>query len=307
MRAVSVSVADEAPSVGVDVCPRCYFVWFDASEFEALPAPKRREAEEVKLPLDVRLALAKAEVEALDTGPELRLPPSDPPPEGWKAVPAFFGLPVKHDSRERTRRPIAAWGISLVIALISLFALTDLPRFVQDFGLIPWQPWRYGGLTLLSSFFLHGSLPHLAISLYFLLAFGDDVEEVLGSAQLLLLLALAAIAGGLLHSFYFSASSIPLIGAGAGITGLLTFYGLQYPHARIGYLLRLPVIWFMRWVNVRAWVGVLIWIALQAIGALRQSGGLTQVSLYAHLGGAAMGFLFWFFWPMNRKPSEPRA
>ena len=183
--------------------------------------------------------------------------------------------------------------------------------FRSDFGLIPWQAWRYGGLTLVTSFFLHGSAPHLAVSLYFLLAFGDDVEEYLGPVRFLLLLMLATVAGGLLHSLPYSASSTPLIGAGGGVTGLLTFYGLQFPRARIGFLLRIPVIWFLRWVNVRAWVGVLIWLVLQAIGAVRQSGALTQVSLWAHLGGAGMGFLFWFFWPGHRAPavaeSEPRA
>ncbi|MBI2819328.1 MAG: rhomboid family intramembrane serine protease, partial [Acidobacteria bacterium] len=107
-----------------------------------------------------------------------------------------------------------------------------------------------------------------------------------------------------LHTLPYAASSIPLIGAGGGISGLLAFYGLQYPRARIGFLLRIPAIWFLRWVNVRAWVGVLVWIVLQAIGGLRQRGELTQVSLWAHLGGVAVGFLFWFLWPGNRGPAD---
>jgi membrane associated rhomboid family serine protease len=63
----------------------------------------------------------------------------------------------------------------------------------------------------------------------------------------------------------------------------------------------------MRWVNLPAWAYVLFWIALQAIGVFRQAAGITQVSLAAHLGGAATGFLFWFFLPESRPPASASA
>lgn len=299
----TVSLALGPGSMELDVCTRCYFVWFDAAEFEELPQRSSKEAAEKKLPLDARLLLAKMDVEALDTRPDFELPPSDPPPEGWKAVPAFFGLPVKQESHAFAHLPLATWMMAGIVAVFSGLALLDLSEVVKDFGLIPSEPWRYGGLTLLTSFFLHGSLPHLAGNLYFLLTFGDDVEDYLGSARYLMVLLLALLAGSALHAWLREDSSVPLVGASSAISGILTFYGLQFPRARIGFLLRFPSLFFMRWVNLRAWVYVLFWIVLQTIGAFRQSGAYTQVSAWAHLGGVAAGFLFWFLWPGERVPA----
>lgn len=290
-------------SMEIDVCTRCYFVWFDAAEFEELPQRSSKESAEKKLPLDARLLLAKMDVEALDTRPDLELPPSDPPPEGWKAVPAFFGLPVKQESHAFAHLPLATWMMAGIVAVFSGLALLDLSEVVKDFGLIPSEPWRYGGLTLLTSFFLHGSLPHLAGNLYFLLTFGDDVEDYLGSACYLMVLLLSSLAGSALYVLLHGESSMPLVGASSAISGILTFYGLQFPRARIGFLLRFPSLFFIRWVNLRAWVYVLFWIVLQTIGAFRQSGAYTQVSVWAHLGGVAVGFLFWFLWPGKREPA----
>jgi membrane associated rhomboid family serine protease len=113
-------------------------------------------------------------------------------------------------------------------------------------------------------------------------------------------LLLASLAGSTLHVIFHLDSSTPLIGASSAISGILTCYGLQFPRARIGFLLRLPRVFFLRWIHLRAWVYVLFWIFLQAVGGLRQAEGLTQVSVWAHLGGVAVGFLFWFLWPGNQ-------
>jgi membrane associated rhomboid family serine protease len=298
----TVSIGAGSGSTELEVCLRCYFVWFDAEEFEAMPPRAIRDTDDSKLPLEARLMLAKADVEALDPRPGFELPPSDPPPEGWKAVPAFFGLPVKQESNPLANLPLGTWMLTGIIALFGGIALLDVDEVTADFGLIPSELWRYGGLTLLTSFFLHGSLPQLAGNLYFLLTFGDDVEDYLGTERFLTVLLLASLAGSLLHVSFHADSSIPLIGASSAISGILTCYGFQFPRARIGFLFRLPRLFYLRWINLRAWVYVLIWIVLQTIGGLRQAEGLTQVSAWAHIGGVAVGFLFWFLWPGNSQP-----
>ena len=300
----AVTLPGDGSAMDLDVCTRCYFVWFDAAEYEAMPPPpaSRKEAEK-NLPLEARLMLAKMDVEALDTRPDFALPPSDPPPEGWKALPAFFGLPVKQESHPLAQFPLATWMLAATVAVFGGLALLDLDEVAADFGLIPSEVWRYGGLTLLTSFFLHGSLPQLAGNLYFLLTFGDDVEDYLGTGRFLVVLLLASLAGSALHVVFHLDSPTPLIGASSAISGILTCYGLQFPRARIGFLLRLPRLFFLRWINLRAWVYVLFWIVLQAVGEVRQAGAFTQVSLWAHLGGVAVGFLFWFLWPGHRTPA----
>jgi membrane associated rhomboid family serine protease/Zn-finger nucleic acid-binding protein len=290
----------------LDLCLRCYLIWFDPQEFETFPPRSTEGPEQEKLPLEARLMLAKVDVEALDMHPDFELPPSDPPPEGWKSVPAMFGLPVKNESQPLARPPLATWLIAGTIAILGGLALLDLNEVVPDFGLIPAQPWRDQGLTFLTSFLLHGSLPQLAGNVYFLLTFGDDVEEYLGTERFLIVLLLASLGGSALHIWLHPHSYAPLVGASSALSGILTCYALQFPFARIGFLLRVPGTFLTRWVNFRAWVYVLLWIGLQTIGAFRQTGDYTQVSLAAHLGGVAVGFLTWFLLPAARPP-EPAA
>ena len=301
MRVISVPAAGSA--LQLDVCTRCYFVWFDPKEFESLPAAQSLAGKENALPLEARLMLAKVDVEALDPRPDFRLPESTPPEEAWKAIPAFFGLPVEQESRVLAHLPRATLVLASAVMLVSLFAFADLRNVVESFGLIPAEMGRYWGLTLLTPFFLHGSLAPLAVNLYYLVAFGDDVEDYLGTGRFLVVLLLSTLAGNVAYALANQGSTIPLIGASGGISGLLTCYALQFPRARIALLLRIPYLYFMRWVQLRAWVYVLLWVALQAIGALRPVEGVTQVSFFAHLGGAAVGFLFWFLWPGERKPA----
>jgi Zn-finger nucleic acid-binding protein len=64
MSEVPIKQADK--TIYIDICKKCYFIWFDANEFESLP---RSEVYEVKaeeqLPLKAREALAKLEIEFL--------------------------------------------------------------------------------------------------------------------------------------------------------------------------------------------------------------------------------------------------
>ena len=65
---------------------------------------------------------------------------------------------------------------------------------LRRFGFIPALASRYGYATVLTALFLHGSLPHLLISVYFLLMFGIDVEHLLGTVRFLALFVLAVLA-----------------------------------------------------------------------------------------------------------------
>src|SRR5437870_11119967 len=78
--------------------------------------------------------------------------------------------------------------------------ILHLEEMIHRFGLIPAQLWRYGGLTWISSFFLHGGFWHLISNLYFLLLVGDNVEDYLGRGRFVLLLTLATLGGDALHS-----------------------------------------------------------------------------------------------------------
>ena len=166
----------------------------------------------------------------------------------------------------------------------------NLEKAVHNFGLIPDLAWRYGGLTFVTAFFLHAGWGHLLGNAYFLLIFGDNVEDYLGRCRYTLLLLAATIGGGLVHVLWEPRSDISLVGASGGISGIITFYALQFPHARIGFLVR------FRWDTIPVWGGLLLWALMQAVGAWLQIMGSSDVSSLGHLGGAAVGVVCWLSW-----------
>ncbi len=295
---IGVALSDQA-EINVDVCKRCHFIWFDAHEVDTL-VPRQPEPVASELPQKAREMLAIAEVERLSKqaeGPDLD---SAAPEESWKQIAAFLGMPVEFDAPEEQRRPWATWLLSAVIICASLLAFSNLREVVQRFGLIPAEATRLGGLTLVTSFFLHAGFIHLAGNMYFLLAFGHAVENFLRPLRYLALIALAAFIGDLAHIALDPRSHTPCIGVSGGIAGVITFYALNFPRFRLGFLMRWGFVWF-RWIRLPAWFVFVLWFLFQIIGTFEQRAGMRSVSSAAHLGGAAVGILAWLVW---RKPND---
>jgi len=102
-------------------------------------------------------------------------------------------------------------------------------------------------MTFLTSFFLHADILHLVGNMYLLLAFGGGVEDYLSRKRFGLLLIAATLAGGLGHTILDPHSNIPLIGASGGISGIITFYALQFPRSRLGFFIQ------YRWGTIPVW------------------------------------------------------
>lgn len=88
--------------------------------------------------------------------------------------------------------------------------------------------------------------------------------------------------------------SIPCVGASGGISGLVLFYALSMPQARLGVFLFAGML--ARWVTFSAKTGLVIWLGLQAFTVARQVTESGNVSGLAHVGGALAGFFFWLQW-----------
>ena len=282
--------------INVDVCQHCHFIWFDAHEVDTL-VPRQPEPVAPELPQKAREMLAIAEVERLSQqakGPDLD---SAAPEESWKQIAAFLGMPVEFDAPEEQRRPWATWLLSAAIICASLIAFSNLREIVQRFGLIPAEATRLGGLTLVTSFFLHAGIIHLAGNMYFLLAFGRAVENFLRPLRYLALIALAAFIGDLAHIALDPRSQTPCMGASGGIAGVITFYALNFPRMRLAFW---GFVW-RHWIRLPAWFVFVLWFLFQIIGTLEQKAGMSSVSSAAHLGDAAVGVVAWLVW---RKPNE---
>jgi membrane associated rhomboid family serine protease/Zn-finger nucleic acid-binding protein len=300
---IDVALSDRA-EINVGVCQHCHFLWFDAHEIDTL-VPRVPQKPAAKLPQKVREMLAIAEVQMLAEEAEGTDFDSAPPDESWKQIAAFLGVPVEFDTVLHARRPWATWLLGTLIIGASVFAFTRLHEIVSQFGLIPAEATRLHGLTFVTSFFLHAGIIHLAGNMYFLFVFGDDVEDFLRPVRYLLLIALAALVGDLAHIALDPRSQTPCIGASGGIAGVITFYALNFPHFRLGFLMRWGFVWF-HWIRLPAWFVFILWIFFQFIGALEQRAGISSVSSVAHLGGATVGVVAWLLW-RRKLPEAPSS
>ena len=120
---------------------------------------------------------------------------SEPPPgkkvdRRWKWVLALLGVPVRQQHQQGLTRPWLTWGIALAVGAI-FFTTSWLPALGSLLSLVPASVGRMAGLTVLTTFVLHGGWLHLFGNLCFLIIFGGPVEDYLGRARYLLLLVLA--------------------------------------------------------------------------------------------------------------------
>jgi len=277
-----------APALELDACKSCGAVWFDPQEFEAVPEGVNESADEGYL----------RGIEAQATARLEQMKPSgftdEGPDETWKTIPALFGFPVETNVDPLKRQPLVTWSLSAVIAFFSIWAFFHLKTAVGVFGFVPAEALRFGGLTWLTSFFLHGGILHLIGNLYFLLIFGDNVEDHLGRWRYALLILAATLTGDLVHVLAAPQSTVPSIGASGGISGVIVFYALQFPKARLAFLFRYFL--YFRWLQIPAWAALVLWMLLQFFTAALQLSGLSNTAATAHLGGAAAGFLLWLKW-----------
>lgn len=275
----------------LDVCTVCQFIWFDRNEYADMPkipeAPKLAKEFE-NIPQEARLKMALWKIEQIKEQDRINHLNAITPEEDWHWIPGFLGMPVEVENKGSKSIPIITWAISAITILISVYAFFDLKRYVDHFGFIPSRFERYGGLTFLTSFFFHADIFHLLGNMYFFFIFGDNVEDWLGRKRYLILLISATILGNIIHLLGQPNSAIPCIGASGGISGVLTFYALKFPHAR------LDIIFYGRWLHFPAMVLFFIWIGIQFLGVFSQLTGHSNVSALAHLGGVTVGVGFWF-------------
>ena len=311
MRTVAVE-GDQRAMVMLDVCPSCQMAWMASDQIPALPRQPRNEA---GLNARARELVAMAEVEAMRENTR-REQAWSPPDAWWRTVLTLFGFPVEENAPPLLRRPWVTW--SLVAGMLAMalwgWASGDAEAIMQNWGLAPNDPFRHGGLNWITSFFLHGGILHLLGNVYFLLIFGDNVEDLLGPARYAALLAVAAVVAGATHLLLAAPPALPLVGASGAISGVLMFYALALPRVRLVFF-----VWgfgWLSWIMIQAGRGwfrlsarwaLAAWVVLQAVGIWQQVAGFSNISALAHVGGALAGGVGWWFWRGSLIPTlEPR-
>ena len=133
----------------------------------------------------------------------------------------------------------------------------------------------------LSFQFLHGGWLHLVMNLLLLHSLGPVMETTLGRGRFLLLYLVSGTLGGILHVagawMMPDAFGAPVVGASAGLCGLIAALGALHSEERLRVLLFLIIP-----LEVRAKHVLLGGVLLSALGAVFMVGPIAHL---AHLGG----------------------
>lgn len=223
-----------------------------------------------------------------------------------------MGLADRDYYRQPTRRSgfdFGGWGvngwliaINVVVFFVgtSWFATAELENgqtfryqpvyawgaFSLDTAVYSGQVWRF-----LTFQFLHGGVNHIVFNMIGLFFFGRLVEQYLGSGRYLAFYLISGIGGPIAYVLLYYlgilnyAPGTPLVGASAGLFGVLIGCAVIAPNARV-QLLFPPVE-----MTMRTMAFVYIGIAVAVVFMFGQSGQGNAGGEAAHLGGAAVGYL----------------
>jgi rhomboid family protein len=144
-------------------------------------------------------------------------------------------------------------------------------RYYEDFSVIYWA-WQ-----LITYQFMHGGLWHLLFNMFALWMFGQELEQLWGSRRFLTYYLLAGIGAGLTQILIQSG---PTVGASGSVYGLLLAFGMTFPDRKI--------MMFPLFIPISAKYFVMIFAGIELLQGLGSNDGVAH---FAHLGGAATGFL----------------
>ncbi len=153
--------------------------------------------------------------------------------------------------------------------------------FSMSKAIMGFQIWRF-----ISFQFLHAGLGHILGNMFGLYFFGPLVESYLGPRRFLAFYLLCGVVGPVCYTIFAVVGilglepSVPMVGASAGVFGILIAGARVAPHQRV--MLLFPPIPMSLRTLAYVYVGIAAYIVLTAGG---NAGGQA-----AHLGGAAMGF-----------------
>jgi membrane associated rhomboid family serine protease len=162
-------------------------------------------------------------------------------------------------------------GVSIAYLLDSLFALFPLGS-----NFYPWQLFTY--------LFIHGGFLHLFFNMFALWMFGMEVENTWGSKKFLTYYLICGVGAGLSNLFIapLFGSTGPTVGASGAIYGVLLAFGLMFPNR---YIFLFPF-----FVPIKSKYFVAGYILLEVFSGV--TGTSDGVAHFAHLGGAAVGYIY---------------
>ncbi len=286
-------VAAEELRPELDVCRSCLSVWCDAGERERISRPPDRNSPPIPNPgMEYGRELAKQVKRQYEME---HLGDTDAPDSEVKKWFGYLGLPVLDGNRSTVIRPWLTWGLAAALIAIHLLVMGALAAAISGWGFVPSQWSRHGGLTIVTSFFLHAGWLHLLGNVYFLVLVGDVAEAELGRWRMAGLLVAAVLFDALVEVFIMGGRTTPGVGASGGISALMAFFVVVHPWSQVCVNFR-----FFSWQRFPAWFAFAMWSLLQCANSTTMLMGVGQVNGIAHLSGAVVGLAAGWWWREGR-------
>ena len=167
--------------------------------------------------------------------------------------------------------PFTVSGVPVAAVVMQYFALW--PIGAEFFW--PWQ--------LVTYMFLHGGFGHLFFNMLALWMFGMELENLWGSRRFLIYYATCGLGAGLTNLLVplVVGPAGPTVGASGAVFGVLVAFGMLFSDRPIYMYFLLPI---------KAKFFVTAYILLELFYGM--FGMQTGVAHFAHLGGAAVGFVY---------------
>ncbi len=169
--------------------------------------------------------------------------------------------------------------IAINILLFFLFK-NDLNEIIYLYGFVPGE---FNLFHILTAMFLHVSVWHLLINMWFLWVFGDNVESKVGHIKFLFFYILCGIFSTLIYFLAGENLNVPLVGASGAVSGILGAYIVLFPKNKLKVFpdFTLSSFWY-----------ILFWFLIQVI-FMNLGGG--DVAYLGHIGGFISGAILIFF------------
>ena len=275
--------ATSADGISADICTPCHLAWFDAHSYSLAPTIAERGAR--TLPQDELEKIARRQALGIAAEYRLRFRKELPLDDAIALVPGLAGLPLEEEERLLARRPWFTWISCFVLFGLGLWSVTN-PSDAEPLGFVATELDRLGGAAFITSLLVHATLFQLLTNVYFLLIFGDNVEDFLGSGTFALLALSGGLFGTALHALFASDDPAVLMGASGCVSAVTVFYALRFPSARLRYLR-----WF-RWATMPATAGLLFWLVTK-LASTQSFFGRAEPTVWPYVGGALTGLVFW--------------
>src|ERR1039458_9763044 len=203
------------------------------------------------------------------------------------------------EDRYYMRRPAfrPAWSATVVLLVVNVVAFilqkvlyTFLPNFpTDDYLALSVDGLRHGfAWQLLTYQFMHGGWLHLLLNCWAIYVFGREIEVTLGWKPFLTLYFSSGVIGGLFQALagvlLRGAFAAPVVGASAGVFGLVSAFSVLYPERSLTLLL-----FFIIPVSMRAKYLLLFSALLTVFGIIFPKDNIAHA---AHLGGMLTGIVF---------------